>query len=399
MLRHVIPGTRVPAWAVIAFTSAVVLTLVAPVVWADDCGNGSVEGTEQCDDGNTLDGDCCASTCIFEPDGSPCPDAPSECTYGQCNAHGGCVRTPNHGICDDGIFCNGAEECDDDSGDCMAAAPIDCEVPDDCGRNEYCDEVLDRCVSTPSDAECDDGSECSVDTCDPTTLLCVHVPDDSRCDDDNPCTDDTCALDFCVYSPNDANACTDSIACTTDTCVGGACVATPNDAACDDGLFCTGVESCVSGIGCTAEDPCPGQLCDETNNICMPLPTTTSTTTTTLPTQVFDHLKCYRVKDPLKLKGVVDLTPTQESPFDVEEGCKIAKAKKYCIPVMKDVDESATNVPVVPFPGQPLVDDYICYKVRCPEVDITRDIVDQFGTRRLEKFKARELCVPAAQLP
>jgi len=30
------------------------------------CGNGSVEATEQCDDGNTLDGDGCSSTCRIE---------------------------------------------------------------------------------------------------------------------------------------------------------------------------------------------------------------------------------------------------------------------------------------------------------------------------------------------
>ena len=31
------------------------------------CGNGSVEASEQCDDGNTLDGDGCSSTCRIEP--------------------------------------------------------------------------------------------------------------------------------------------------------------------------------------------------------------------------------------------------------------------------------------------------------------------------------------------
>ena len=34
------------------------------------CGNGVVEGTEQCDDGNTISGDGCNSTCQFEP--PPC---------------------------------------------------------------------------------------------------------------------------------------------------------------------------------------------------------------------------------------------------------------------------------------------------------------------------------------
>jgi len=35
------------------------------------CGNGSVEATEQCDDGNTVEGDGCSSTCRIEPPPPP----------------------------------------------------------------------------------------------------------------------------------------------------------------------------------------------------------------------------------------------------------------------------------------------------------------------------------------
>jgi cysteine-rich repeat protein len=31
------------------------------------CGDGIVQAAEQCDDGNTGDGDCCSSTCQLEP--------------------------------------------------------------------------------------------------------------------------------------------------------------------------------------------------------------------------------------------------------------------------------------------------------------------------------------------
>lgn len=31
------------------------------------CGNGVLEGDEECDDGNTVGGDCCDATCHFEP--------------------------------------------------------------------------------------------------------------------------------------------------------------------------------------------------------------------------------------------------------------------------------------------------------------------------------------------
>ena len=35
------------------------------------CGNGRMEGGEECDDGNTVDGDTCSSTCVIEPRGTP----------------------------------------------------------------------------------------------------------------------------------------------------------------------------------------------------------------------------------------------------------------------------------------------------------------------------------------
>ncbi|HDP73556.1 MAG TPA: DUF4215 domain-containing protein, partial [Candidatus Woesearchaeota archaeon] len=71
------------------------------------CGDGVIEGDEQCDDGNTLDGDGCSSTCEVEsgwlcsPSFLPSiildePAGPSECSP----------------VCGDG-FIIGDEECDD----------------------------------------------------------------------------------------------------------------------------------------------------------------------------------------------------------------------------------------------------------------------------------------------
>ena len=41
------------------------------------CGNGTVEGDEQCDDNNTDNGDGCSSTCQTEQDTEPTPDCNS----------------------------------------------------------------------------------------------------------------------------------------------------------------------------------------------------------------------------------------------------------------------------------------------------------------------------------
>src|SRR5262249_27678621 len=39
------------------------------------CGDGVIEPGEQCDDGNTDNGDCCSATCQFEPAGTTCRPA------------------------------------------------------------------------------------------------------------------------------------------------------------------------------------------------------------------------------------------------------------------------------------------------------------------------------------
>jgi cysteine-rich repeat protein len=54
------------------------------------CGNGVLEGDEECDDGNTVPGDCCDATCHFEPTGSACHDADDLCSTGICDDSGDC---------------------------------------------------------------------------------------------------------------------------------------------------------------------------------------------------------------------------------------------------------------------------------------------------------------------
>jgi cysteine-rich repeat protein len=70
------------------------------------CGNAVVDASEneQCDDGNTSDGDCCSSTCRFDAAGTPCPDA-LVCNGDEtCDGIGVCDGGPIP-PCDDGTLC------------------------------------------------------------------------------------------------------------------------------------------------------------------------------------------------------------------------------------------------------------------------------------------------------
>ena len=113
-------------------------------------------------------------------------------------------------------------------------------------------------------------------------------------------------------------------------------------------------------------------------------------------TAVYDHLECFKAKDPQKLKGVVSLPALAGTPYDAA-GCKIGPANKYCTPARKIVVGS--SVPVTTMPGPHLTSDYVCYRVKCPKVKLTQGIADQFGARTLGKMKQGELCVPAVKTP
>jgi len=113
-----------------------------------------------------------------------------------------------------------------------------------------------------------------------------------------------------------------------------------------------------------------------------------------------DHLKCYKIKDPNKLSGLVDLAGPQ---FGLEAGCKIGKAAHFCVPVTKSVTSLEINkVPTLPLPvyGPPTSEDRICYKVKCPKPLVAlpdQVVTDQFHTRTFSKFNAAMLCTPAVK--
>jgi cysteine-rich repeat protein len=133
------------------------------------CGDGVKEGAEQCDDGNTQDGDCCSSTCQAEANGIACADDGKVCTADVCEA-GICVHPPGNA----GVFCRpsaGAcdlgERCTGTSSGCPADAfqsgGVVCRPADGvCDRAETCTGTGPDC---PTDAFLPNGTPCAGGTC------------------------------------------------------------------------------------------------------------------------------------------------------------------------------------------------------------------------------------------
>jgi cysteine-rich repeat protein len=139
------------------------------------CGNAIIEGSEDCDDGNTAGGDCCSATCAFESVGDACNDGDACTASDSCDGAGSCVAG-SPPVCDDGLFCNG---------------------------DEFCDSALGCQNGTAPSA--DDGIACTDDSCDEANDLIIRFENDLLCDDQNPCTADSCdELIGCRNEPIDA---------------------------------------------------------------------------------------------------------------------------------------------------------------------------------------------------
>jgi cysteine-rich repeat protein len=134
------------------------------------CGDGAVGAGEDCDDGNTADGDCCDSACGFEPPGSACEDADACTTSDICNGIGSCVGGPPPD-CDDANLCTD-DACDPSSGCTHVDNTLACDDGDACTTADTC--AAGACVGGPP-PDCDDADPCTAESCDAITG-CEHTP-------------------------------------------------------------------------------------------------------------------------------------------------------------------------------------------------------------------------------
>ena len=78
---------------------------------ANSCGNGLLEGSEVCDDGNTAAGDSCDRQCLLELGAGPCTDG-AQCGSGTCNTMAAAPVCAMPVGCGNGVL-NDDEVCDD----------------------------------------------------------------------------------------------------------------------------------------------------------------------------------------------------------------------------------------------------------------------------------------------
>jgi cysteine-rich repeat protein len=207
-------------------------TSASPFICIDErcvaarCGDGYLTGAEECDDGNTEDGDGCQATCLpgcVVGEDDAC--ASSECSVGTCDL-GSCISQPladgtecSTGVCRAGVCASplcgngdvdGDEACDDgnsvDGDGCDSDCKLSCATDDDCRDGILCNGA-ESCVATPDgsgriceSAEVLPEAPRDCDYCDERTGDWELVDEDG--DGYSPIEGDDCGPADC----NDANA-------------------------------------------------------------------------------------------------------------------------------------------------------------------------------------------------
>lgn len=143
----------------------------ANFIIGEACGNGVVQGDEQCDDGNVAGRDCCSPTCLFEDAGKLCDADGHDCTDDVCDGSGICSHDPSPAstLCRPAKGeCDVADHCDGQSIGCPPDEfePNDTPCTDDesfCTGSETCQSGA--CTSS--------GNPCGAGTCDEAGGLCL----------------------------------------------------------------------------------------------------------------------------------------------------------------------------------------------------------------------------------
>ena len=237
------------------------------------CGNSQMDPGEQCDDGNSINGDGCDKDCFFSctpADASRCSDG-NFCNGPEtCNAQHQCQKSA--GPAADGTVCGDANRCQ--GGVCVAAAAV-------CG---------DGLIERPQE-DCEDGNTVNGDGCDNCRFTCLTTDPARNCPTINPCQGNSkCNDGTHKCEPIAGTALSEGASCGDGkACVGGICT----DKYCGNGKLDAG-EECDDGnpfkadgcepnctFSCVPTDPmrnCQSKVeciasgtCNTTTHKCTPL--------------------------------------------------------------------------------------------------------------------------------
>ena len=261
------------------------------------CGDGKITGDESCDDGNTKAGDGCSGDCAVE-DGWRCPTPGEPCIE---------RIEEEDAVCGDGLL-DGSEICDDgniESGDgCSSECRIEdgwnCETPGAaCEKTNIAEAVCGDGIVADYE-ECDDGnaeaddgcsSNCALETgwqCETPGQPCVkdvvidavcgdgQKADNESCDDGNLDAEDGCAPDCTIEEgwscDKPGEPCVQVSTVPEDVCGDGEIT---GDEKCDDGNAKAGdgcSDNCAieagwvcdnPGTPCTKQPVVPGDVCGD----------------------------------------------------------------------------------------------------------------------------------------
>ena len=166
-VSRVLPSTVIESWKEVStITNCNPYTGPPPA----NCGNGSIDGGEECDDGNTQNNDGCSSVCLDEVCGDATQQLGEECDDGNVVDGDGCTSICEEEVCGDSTL-NVGEECDDGNlvnEDGCSSACLD----EECG---------DGTLQSGLGEECDDGNITGGDGCNESCLL-ESSPDPSPTD-------------------------------------------------------------------------------------------------------------------------------------------------------------------------------------------------------------------------
>ncbi len=157
-----------------------------------------------------------------DPAAPPCPHPEPDCDDSDPDIHPGIIEAAyGDPVCSDGLD----NDCDGDV-DLADSGCRECIGPEDCDDGLWCNGEED-CVGyvcqAGSPPDCDDAVGCTDDTCNEDTDACDNLPNDALCDDDNPCTNDVCdPLADCENACNAAGpedpCCQDPVCSSTPVC-------------------------------------------------------------------------------------------------------------------------------------------------------------------------------------